>query len=86
MDNFEWASGYSERFGLHYVDFSDPARPRTPKDSATEYARIVADNGFLEPKVSTENPETTPDSADRPASAAMLLLFSLCSILAIGFM
>ncbi|PIK41940.1 putative lactase-phlorizin hydrolase-like [Apostichopus japonicus] len=71
MDNFEWASGYSERFGLHYVDFSDPARPRTPKDSATEYARIVADNGFLEPKVSTENPETTPDSADRPASAAI---------------
>ncbi len=46
MDNFEWASGYRERFGMHYVDFSDPERPRTPKESANVYAQIVADNGF----------------------------------------
>lgn len=46
MDNFEWISGYTERFGLHYVNFSDPDRPRTPKESANTYARIVAENGF----------------------------------------
>lgn len=46
LDNFEWASGYTERFGLHYVDFTDPDRPRTQKNSSMEYAKIVADNGF----------------------------------------
>ena len=34
MDNFEWARGYSENFGVYGVDFSDPARPRTPRASA----------------------------------------------------
>jgi beta-glucosidase len=26
LDNFEWASGYSKRFGLYYVDYSTQAR------------------------------------------------------------
>ncbi|XP_077982373.1 thermostable beta-glucosidase B-like [Glandiceps talaboti] len=46
MDNFEWARGYSERFGLHYVDFEDGERPRTQKESAKMYAQIIEDNGF----------------------------------------
>jgi len=49
MDNFEWTSGYDEKFGLHYVNFSDPERPRVPKASATEYATIIEDNGFIDP-------------------------------------
>lgn len=37
MDNFEWARGYAERFGLHFVNFSDPERTRIPKASALWY-------------------------------------------------
>ncbi len=40
MDNFEWASGYSKRFGIHYVDFE--TLERTPKDSARWYAELIA--------------------------------------------
>ncbi|KAK3085076.1 hypothetical protein FSP39_023890 [Pinctada imbricata] len=47
MDNFEWMRGYTERFGLHYVDFTDPNRPRTPKASARYYKKLIADNGFV---------------------------------------
>ena len=32
LDNFEWASGYSKRFGLHHVDYS--TGERTKKQSA----------------------------------------------------
>ncbi|XP_047096588.1 myrosinase 1-like [Schistocerca piceifrons] len=34
MDNYEWGRGLSMRLGLHYVDFDDPERPRTARDSA----------------------------------------------------
>jgi beta-glucosidase len=40
MDNFEWAWGYDKRFGLLHVDYE--TQQRTLKDSAIEYARIIA--------------------------------------------
>uniref|UniRef100_A0A914DI18 Beta-glucosidase n=1 Tax=Acrobeloides nanus TaxID=290746 RepID=A0A914DI18_9BILA len=43
MDNFEWASGYSLRFGLYHVDFEDPARKRTPKASSEFYKKVIAE-------------------------------------------
>jgi len=46
LDNLEWFSGYTEKFGLYSVDFNDPDRPRTPKDSAAFYASIIEANGF----------------------------------------
>ena len=47
MDNFEWAEGYTERFGLHWVNFSDPNRPRYQKDSAKYYKSLVDANKFI---------------------------------------
>jgi len=39
LDNFEWASGYSQRFGLIYVDY--PTQRRIPKASFHWYARLI---------------------------------------------
>uniref|UniRef100_A0A3Q3GLX2 Lactase n=1 Tax=Labrus bergylta TaxID=56723 RepID=A0A3Q3GLX2_9LABR len=46
MDSFEGPQGHSERFGLHHVDFDLPDRPRTPKQSAYFYSKIIENNGF----------------------------------------
>ena len=43
MDNFEWAHGYKERFGLVFVDFE--TLERTPKDSYYWYKDVIATNG-----------------------------------------
>jgi beta-glucosidase len=44
LDNFEWAEGYEQRFGLVWVDFA--TGDRTPKESARWYGRVAAENGF----------------------------------------
>jgi hypothetical protein len=33
--------GYREKFGLYYVNYSDPTRPRVPKDSSHVMAEII---------------------------------------------
>ena len=43
LDNFEWNSGYDERFGLIYVDYA--TQKRIPKDSAAWYAKVIETNG-----------------------------------------
>ncbi|XP_021963511.1 lactase-phlorizin hydrolase isoform X2 [Folsomia candida] len=46
LDNYEWASGYSVRFGVHHVNYTDPNLTRTPKASAMYLKVVFADNGF----------------------------------------
>jgi len=40
LDNFEWAEGYSKRFGIVYVDY--PTLERVPKDSFYWYRDFIA--------------------------------------------
>ena len=49
MDNFEWAYGYSKRFGLVYVDYA--TQTRIPKSSAAFFTHVMEEN---------EVPEETP--------------------------
>jgi beta-glucosidase len=44
MDNFEWAFGYSKRFGIVYVDYA--SQRRILKDSARFFRNVIRDNGF----------------------------------------
>ena len=57
LDNFEWAQGYSRRFGLVYVDFETQAR--IPKLSAHWYQQI-ARQGEL-----TDAPRRVPGARGR---------------------
>jgi beta-glucosidase len=47
LDNFEWALGYSKRFGLVYVDYR--TQQRIPKDSARWLAGVTRRNGLDAP-------------------------------------
>ena len=42
MDNFEWAQGFSQRFGLVWVDFE--SLERTPKASYHWYKNYISNN------------------------------------------
>ena len=43
LDNFEWAEGYRERFGLVHVDYA--TQKRTPKRSFEWYRETIRANG-----------------------------------------
>jgi beta-glucosidase len=43
MDNFEWGHGFSQRFGLVWVDFK--TQERILKDSARWYQKVISENG-----------------------------------------
>ncbi len=43
LDNFEWADGYKQRFGIVHVDFE--TQRRIVKDSAYWYQKVIETNG-----------------------------------------
>lgn len=45
MDNFEWAYGYTKRFGITYVDYE--TQQRTLKESARWYGQVIDYNGLV---------------------------------------
>mgnify|MGYP001354392849 FL=1 len=44
LDNFEWASGYSKKFGITHIE--EGTLKRVPKASAWWYAEVVRRNGL----------------------------------------
>jgi beta-glucosidase len=46
LDNFEWAEGYSKRFGMVFVDYG--TQRRIPKTSARWYREVIERNGLPE--------------------------------------
>ncbi|XP_021504301.1 lactase/phlorizin hydrolase [Meriones unguiculatus] len=81
MDNFEWATGFAERFGVHFVNRSDPSLPRIPKASAKFYASVVRCNGFPDPaqgphpclhQPADAGPTASPVNAEVPFLGLML--------------
>jgi len=47
LDNFEWAYGYEQRFGIIHVDY--PTQQRTLKDSAHWYREVIRANAVDAP-------------------------------------
>ncbi|WP_404421554.1 GH1 family beta-glucosidase [Nibricoccus sp. IMCC34717] len=43
MDNYEWAEGYAQRFGIVHVDYA--TQKRTVKDSGKFYSGVIASRG-----------------------------------------
>ena len=39
LDNFEWAYGYAQRFGIVHVDYA--TQQRTVKESGKFYANVI---------------------------------------------
>lgn len=63
LDKFEWDEGYSERFGLYYVDFRNKNKPRYPKASVQFYKRIISSNGFPNQR-EVQSPASAPPQTD----------------------
>ena len=54
LDNFEWAEGYSKRFGIVFVDYTTQAR--IPKRSAHWYRRLIVEHtDLVQSELSTSN-------------------------------
>jgi beta-glucosidase len=47
FDNFEWADGYSQRFGLVFIDYH--TQERIMKDSAHWYKLVISENAIDQP-------------------------------------
>lgn len=58
LDNFEWQEGYTQRFGMIFVDY--PTQKRILKDSARWYASVIKSNGASLPASPSPPATSTP--------------------------
>jgi len=66
LDNFEWGSGYSQRFGLVYVDY--PTQRRIPKASFRWYGQLIRDYSALSASDRTTSSSAMSSAATRLAA------------------
>jgi len=52
LDNFEWAFGYAQRFGIIWIDFETQERLR--KNSSYFYSQVIAENSLPHPSFQTQ--------------------------------
>ena len=64
LDNFEWAEGYSKRFGIVHVDFS--TQKRTPKASAHWYRGVIEKNGVMNGTHRPDSRSATSQNGGQP--------------------
>eukprot|EP00929_Paragymnodinium_shiwhaense_P027966 TRINITY_DN1629_c0_g1_i2.p1 TRINITY_DN1629_c0_g1~~TRINITY_DN1629_c0_g1_i2.p1 ORF type:complete len:528 (-),score=123.95 TRINITY_DN1629_c0_g1_i2:527-2110(-) len=74
MDNFEWALGYSKRFGIIRVDYE--TQKRTPKDSARLISACARDNALT---ISAEKLRASRKPSSGPRQLPCLLSGSVAS-------
>ncbi|XP_041969135.1 myrosinase 1-like, partial [Aricia agestis] len=78
MDNFEWNSGYTQRFGLYAVDFTSPLRTRTPRASALYYGAVVRQR-LLDPVY--DNPYQTSRASNIVIHTSVNLFITLINLM-----
>jgi beta-glucosidase len=63
VDNFEWAEGWSLRFGL--IDLDPETQVRTPRRSASLYADIIRANAITPRIIDSYAPEVRDEMLPR---------------------
>ena len=56
---------FSEKFGLFHVDFNDPERKRTAKNSSEVYSKIIKSNKIPDELLSVEISQLNRDTVGR---------------------
>ncbi|XP_066371080.1 beta-glucosidase 8-like [Miscanthus floridulus] len=87
LDNFEWLSGYTSKFGIVYVDFT--TLKRYPKDSAYWFRDMLSGTGSKAATPQTGSgtrPAGSPSATSNGAALLVSLFVSLCVLLPSVFM
>lgn len=95
LDNFEWNDGYSQRFGMTYVEYCGPhnnntcKQTRTPKMTASWFTELLKDSSFREqpPHTWKSLPEckwyTNPDS-NEPAGSRLWVAVGVAALVVVS--
>eukprot|EP00624_Nannochloropsis_granulata_P003078 evm.model.NODE_25690_length_16931_cov_16.617329.2 len=85
LDNFEWADGYSKRFGLHYVDYTDNLK-RYKKASAKWYHDYIRGNSPSKRHTLRLGAPAGGQEGDDPTSARHRTVKASIASAVLGFM